>query len=223
MLERLGRVEGRTEWITLFFPSSCKINKNALFVFGFSKISVQRIFRSTIALRKQSVRVTLPRILLLCLAAKKWWSVCDWLFTAPLSTWIMLDIGRFGPNQNAYLMKWGSKLKRIQAYFLGVSWSDWRQKALCHSSCEIFLYLINIHINYSYINTSSNHGVFPVLISRSYWWSKRRSSNAGSNRKGEPWLQSRPLSFLYSCIWKPCQFISFEPNFLEDVALQLWG
>lgn len=74
-----GRVEGRTEWITLFFPSSCKINKNALFVFGFYKISVQRIFRTTIALGKQSVRVTLPSILLLCLAAKKWWSICDCL------------------------------------------------------------------------------------------------------------------------------------------------
>lgn len=35
MLQRLGRVEGRTEWITFFFPSSCKINKNAFFWFCF--------------------------------------------------------------------------------------------------------------------------------------------------------------------------------------------
>lgn len=166
VLESLGRVEDRTEWITLFFPSSCKINKNAFF-FGFvvSEISVQRVFHTTIALEKVSYSYASGSITTLSCCQEVVISL--WPFTAPLSTWIMLEIGKFGPNY-AYFMKWGSKLKKSQAYFLGESWSDWRQKALCHSSCEIFLYLINIHINYSYINTSSNHGFFPVLISRSY-------------------------------------------------------
>lgn len=164
------RKSGGQDWMNNIFFSFIPQDKQKclfLILFFFPDVSVQRVFQTTIALKKVSYsHASRSTSALLCCQEVV---ISLWSFTLPLSTWIMLDVGRFEPNQNAYSMKWGSKLKKSQAHFLGESWSDWRQKALCHSSCEIFLYLINIHINYSYINTSSNHGFFPVLISRSYW------------------------------------------------------